>query len=160
MDNGCLKDTDNHYFRCRIQASLNNEKLSSREGAAELLGVSVSSLAKYEQGVTKYVPVDKVLSMAELYNAPELKGLYCKECCPLGADKPEIILEDLDRITLKAMSFFRKIPGVKDTLLDITEDGIISDDERLELDDVLTVLDELSLIAQTLKLWAEKNNQN
>ena len=50
-----------------------NERLYSREGAAELLGISVSTLADYELGNTKVVPVDKVVLMADLYNAPELK---------------------------------------------------------------------------------------
>lgn len=39
-----------------------NERLYSREGAAELLGISVSTLADYELGNTKVVPVDKVVS--------------------------------------------------------------------------------------------------
>ena len=55
-----------------------NERLYSREGAAELLGISVSTLADYELGNTKVVPVDKVVLMADLYNAPELKTGYCK----------------------------------------------------------------------------------
>ena len=60
-----------------------NERLYSREGAAELLGISVSTLADYELGNTKVVPVDKVVLMADLYNAPELKTGYCKYECPI-----------------------------------------------------------------------------
>ena len=60
-----------------------NERLYSREGAAELLGISVSTLADYELGNTKVVPVDKVVLMADLYNAPELKTGYCKHECPI-----------------------------------------------------------------------------
>lgn len=65
-----------------------NERLYSREGAAELLGISVSTLADYELGNTKVVPVDKVVLMADLYNAPELKTGYCKYECPICSYLP------------------------------------------------------------------------
>ena len=65
-----MKDNDNVYFLARKKAAIYNERLYSREGAAELLGVSVSTLADYELGNTKVVPVDKVVLMADLYNCP------------------------------------------------------------------------------------------
>lgn len=83
-----MKDNDNVYFRARKEAAITNEKLYSREGAAELLGVSVSTLADYELGNTKVVPVDKVNLMADLYGCPELKTLYCKKECPIGRMMP------------------------------------------------------------------------
>lgn len=73
---------ENIYFRCRKNAAQHNDKLNSREGAAELLGISVSTLANYELGITKVVPVDAVVMMADLYQAPELKAHYCKHTCP------------------------------------------------------------------------------
>ena len=73
MGNGCTKENQNVYFRARKEASMVNEKLFSREGASELLGISVSTLADYELGNTKVVPVDKVVLMADLYNCPDLK---------------------------------------------------------------------------------------
>ncbi|MCJ8044119.1 helix-turn-helix domain-containing protein [Blautia sp. NSJ-166] len=70
------------------RAAMYNERLYSREGAAELLGISVSTLADYELGNTKVVPVDKVVLMADLYNAPELKTGYCKHECPICSYLP------------------------------------------------------------------------
>lgn len=58
MGKDCGKQNDNIYFRCRKEAALWDERLCSRESAADLLGVSVSSLADYELGITKVVPVD------------------------------------------------------------------------------------------------------
>ena len=58
----------NLYFKARKKAAAYNERLYSREGAAELLGISPSTLADYELGNTKVVPVDKVVLMAEMYN--------------------------------------------------------------------------------------------
>ena len=53
-----------------------------------MLGISVSTLADYELGNTKVVPVDKVVLMADLYNAPELKTGYCKHECPICSYLP------------------------------------------------------------------------
>jgi transcriptional regulator with XRE-family HTH domain len=158
MGSGPIKVVENIYFKCRKEAAKYNDKLNSREGAAALLGLSVSTLSDYELGLTKVVPVDKVLLMADLYNAPELKTYYCVECCPLGCKNAKIVLEDLDRISLKAISSFRKIAGVKDSLLNIVEDGVISEDEKPELNDLLSIMDEVETVIKTFKLWAEKNS--
>lgn len=84
MGNDCTKGNENIYFKCRKEAATWDKRLYSRESAAELLGVSVSSLADYELGNTKVVPVDKVNMMADLYRAPQLKTMYCKHDCPIG----------------------------------------------------------------------------
>lgn len=84
MGNDSTKCNENIYFKCRKEAALYDERLRSRESAADLLGVSPSSLADYELGNTKVVPVDKVNLMADLYNAPQLKTTYCKFDCPIG----------------------------------------------------------------------------
>ena len=84
MGKGYKKTNENVYFKARKEAAKCNEKLYSREGASELLGLSVSTLADYELGTTKVVPVDKVMLMADLYNCPELKAGYYKHECPIG----------------------------------------------------------------------------
>ena len=66
MGRGSMNDNNNVYFKARKRAAIYDERLYSREGAAELLGISVSSLADYELGNTKIVPVDKVVLMADL----------------------------------------------------------------------------------------------
>lgn len=151
------KAADNPLCKARIDAAKYNERLYTKEYAAEMLGISPSSLSDYELGVTKIVPPDMIIKMADLYNSPELRNYYCREVCPLGCDIPKVELEDLDRITVKALSTFRKISETKEMLLDITEDGKISEDERPELKKILDTLDELVAVSQNLKVWAEKN---
>lgn len=63
MGRGPTNENTNMYFQARKKAATYNERLWSREGAAELLGISVSTLADYELGNTKVVPVDKVVLM-------------------------------------------------------------------------------------------------
>ena len=82
MGKGPINENNNVYFKARKRAAAYNERLYSREGASELLGISVSTLADYELGNTKVVPVDKVVLMADLYNAPELITGYCMGECP------------------------------------------------------------------------------
>ena len=59
-----LKENTNVYFQARKRAAMSNDRLFSRENAAELLGISPYTLADYELGNTKVVPVDKVVLMA------------------------------------------------------------------------------------------------
>lgn len=61
-----LKENTNVYFQARKRAAMSNDRLFSRENAAELLGISPYTLADYELGNTKVVPVDKVVLMADL----------------------------------------------------------------------------------------------
>ena len=159
MGKGCKKTNENVYFKARKEAAKYNEKLYSREGASELLGLSVSTLADYELGTTKVVPVDKVMLMADLYNCPELKAGYCKHECPIGKSIPMATqIKGLEGITLRLIKEFdvKKIKDMKNSLIGITEDGIISEDEKPELRRILKMLDEMALAISELRLVGEK----
>lgn len=105
MGTNPTKAAGNIYCQCRKEAAKYNDKLNSREGAAEVLGMSPSTLSDYELGITKIIPAENILRMADVYNAPQLKNHYCKNCCPLGSDIPEISMDDLDRITVRALTW-------------------------------------------------------
>lgn len=156
---GCnpTKAASNMYCKCRLAAAKYNDKLNSREGAAELLGLSPSTLASYELDLTKVVPVENIALMADVYNAPELRHWYCTNVCPLGEDMPKLELAELDRITVRTLATLRGLSEVKDNLLDITADGVISPDEKPKLDYIIQTLKEVTTVAQSLMIWAEKN---
>lgn len=150
---------ENMYFVARKNAAMYNDKLSSREGAAELLGLSASTLADYELGNTKVVPVDKVVLMSDLYNSPELKNRYCKDECPIGRGMTLATKQKgIEGITLRLLKEFSpdKIEHISRELIDIAEDGIISGDERQRMRDVLNSLDRLTEVISELKLAGEK----
>ena len=151
------KAADNPFCQARLKVAEYNDQFFSKEYAAEQLHISASQLQDYELGITKCIPPENILRMADLYNAPELRNLYCREMCPLGGDVPVLELEDLDRITVKAMASLRKVAQTKELLLDITEDGVISNEEKPSLVKILKTLDEISAVAQSLKVWTEKN---
>jgi len=147
------KAKNNIFCKARLEAARYNDKLKSRAGAAEVLGyASESTISDWELGISVPTP-EAVLKMSDLYNAPELINTYCHNLCPLGWDIPE----DLDRISIKALSAFQKISKTKEALLDIVSDGIISEDEQPTLEKVLSSLDELNAVTQELKAWVTKN---
>ena len=69
MGRGPTNENTNMYFQARKKAATYNERLWSREGAAELLGISVSTLADYELGNTKVVPVHEVCCSAPYWRS-------------------------------------------------------------------------------------------
>lgn len=151
------KAADNPFCKARLEAAKYNERFFSKEYAAEQLHISAGQLQDYELGITKCIPPDNILRMADIYNAPELRYMYCREMCPLGDNIPKIEDEDLDRISLRALSSFRKISEAKELLLDITADGVIEEEEKADLDRIMKILDEVNEISQNLKVWIEKN---
>ncbi|MCI9591668.1 MAG: XRE family transcriptional regulator [Lachnospiraceae bacterium] len=156
MANITEKTSSNVFYKARCRAAKYNGQLGSREGAADIMSIDRGRLYRIESGIANPYP-EEVHLMADLYNAPELRNYYCREMCPLGSDVPVLELEDLDRITVRAMASLRKVAETEKGLLDITLDGVITDDEKPKLRKILTTLDEISAITQSLKVWAEKN---
>lgn len=152
-----MQEQENIYFRCRKEAARYNERLSSREGAAELLGLSVSSLANYELGITKVVPVDSVVMMADLYGAPALKAHYCKQVCPIGAEKP-ICTEagSIESIAVRMACLSRsgQLDQITARLLEIARDGHVSEDERQAMEGMAQELAELEHLIQEMRMKA------
>lgn len=157
MPRNPTKAADNAFCIARKKAAAFNDKLNSREGAAEVLGLDRTRMARIELGSLWPYP-EEVLLMADGYNAPELLNHYCCDVCPIGCRSHQRLeVAELDRLTVKLMSAMRKGDDIKDLLLDITEDGAIDTDERPQLDRVIAYLDNVAKVAAELKLWAEKN---
>lgn len=112
MSKFATKAAANMFCQARYEAAKSNERLSSREGAAEEIGIDRTRLARIELGST--IPYqEEVLLMADCYKAPELKGNYCSQMCPLGKNMPKIENAGLDRISLRMLSSFKKINEAK-----------------------------------------------
>lgn len=159
MGRGPMNENTNVYFQARKRSAIYNERLCSREGAAELLGISVSTLADYELGNTKVVPVDKVVLMADLYNAPELISGYCMKECPVHGFLPLATEEkSIQGITLRLLKGFNEdeLKAVKEDLIEITEDGIISQEEVPKLKVILERLESMAKIISEMKIAGEK----
>ncbi len=158
MGRDATKATGNPWYEARKSAARYDERLLSREGAAEMLGMSVSSVADAELGLTKCMPVDKAVLMADLYKAPSLLNHYCLNECPIGCRhciSEEV--NDIDRITVKLLRNLKvdELEEVKDKLLEIAEDGQISDYEKPDLKEVLAYLERLAKTVSELKILGD-----
>ena len=163
MGTDCMKSRENIYFRCRKDAAKYNDKLNSRESAADLLGVSVSSLADYELGNTKVVPVDKVVLMADLYNAPQLLNSYCATECPIGCRRETATeITPLERTTLGLLDLFakEKLSRAMVSLTKIASDGQVDPDEREEMNEIVRYLNKIRVRIEELTLYDDKRRGN
>lgn len=159
MGRDATKAVGNPWYEARKRAAEFDDRLYSREGAAERLGMSVSSIADAELGLTKIMPVDKAVLMADMYKAPELLNHYCLNECPIGCRHSisEEVL-DVDRITVKLMKNLSldKLNEMRQKMLDIAYDGVVSDDEKPDLKEVVEYLEETSKTISELKILADK----
>lgn len=154
------KAAKNMYCIARKEAAKYNPKFTSREGASECLGISKDSLTDYELDLCKVVPVDKVVKMADAYNAPQLLNNYCCNECPIGKRITQPIdsenINNLYRFAISATNDLENSTKIQKTLLKIVEDGIINDSEQEELKVIISFFTELEKRAEELRIIAEK----
>ena len=74
------KAFNNIYCKARLKAAESNLVFQSRESTAYELNISMDSLISYELDLWKSVPPDRVVLMAEAYNASYLLENYCCSC--------------------------------------------------------------------------------
>ena len=159
MGRGATKAAGNVWYEARMEAAKWDDRLLSRAGAAELLNMSEDSVRAAELDLNKCMPVDKAVLMADLYRKPELRNYYCIHECPIG--RTLAISEEtpcLERVTVKLLKSLKmdEIGAIKDKLIDIAEDGKITDDEKPELQEILDYLENLSKTVSELLLIGEK----
>lgn len=159
MGSGATKAVGNPWYEARMEAAKHDSRLSSREGAAELLGMSVSSVADAELSLTKAMPVDKAVLMADLYKDPALLNYYCLHECPISSRRP---ISDnrieIELATVKLTQILRKetVQWFKHGLQDIAADGMISEDEVEYFDQIVDELREVSKIISELEIIRDK----
>lgn len=157
MGKKATKAADNMYYLARYEAAKENEDFTSREKAAEILGIDRTRLARIELDTITPYP-EEVLSMANTYNCPELCNSYCARECSIGRKNvKEVEMDDFDRLTLKVLGSLKNIDDLRLSLIAISEDGVISEDERPTFQNILDSLEKIATNAKALQLWAMKN---
>lgn len=151
MGKKATKAADNMYYLARCEAAKENPDFT------ELVGIDRTRLARIELDTIAPYP-EEVKAMAEAYNTPELCNSYCARECPLGRNNvSEVDIVDFDRLALKVLGSLKDIDTLRASLIAISEDGVISEDERPAFQDILDSLEKISTNAKALKLWAIKN---
>ncbi|WP_035778008.1 helix-turn-helix domain-containing protein [Butyrivibrio sp. AE3004] len=155
MGKKSIKENKNIYFESREIAGL------TRAQASEKIGfISESRLEKIESEKTAIQPED-VVAMADAYKRPDLCNYYCTHECRIGKDSVPVAKEStLSEIVLAMLSSLNSLDTQRNRLIDITADGIISDDE---LPDFVSIQKQLAMIDQTvesLKIWVANTVAN
>ena len=157
MGKKATKAADNMYYLARSEAAKENEALTSREKAAELLGIDRTRLARIELDTISPYP-EEVKAMSRVYNTPELSNSYCARECPLGRNSvKEVTIDDFDRLALKVLGSLKDIDSLRASLIAISEDGVIDASEQRAFQAILDSLEKISTNAKALRLWAIKN---
>lgn len=157
MGKKATKAAGNMYYDARQEAMENEPKFTSRESASDILHIERTRLANIELGnITPYP--EEVKCMAKAYNTPELCNSYCANECPIGIGTvTEVKMDNFDRLSLQVLGSLKNIDNIRQELIDVSEDGVISVEEEDQFREILDAFDKISTSASALKLWAEKN---
>lgn len=157
MPKFATKAAGNVFYEARREAASLNERLGSRDGAAEEAGIDKTRLTKIELGSTDPYP-EEVLLMMGTYKAPELGNYYCSQVCRLGKlTVPQAEMCELDRLAIKAIAALGDAEKIKSTIIEIVADGKVTKEEQPKLEYVLKSLEQISRAAAEAKIWVEKN---
>lgn len=128
----------------------------SREAAAQKLGfISSDRIEKIENERTLPHP-EEVLAMADCYKNPSLCNYFCSHECPIGIEYvPEIKTKELSQITLEMLATLNKLSKEKERLIEITVDGMLTEDELPDFLKIKEELEKMALAIDSLNLWIE-----
>ena len=151
MGRASTKENKNIYRTTREALRL------TRETASELLEtIPPERIEKIENERSLPHP-DEVLTMAEKYKQPGLCNYYCANQFPIGQEYvPEVKIKDLSQIVLEMLASLNSMNRRKDRLIEITADGVISDDELEDFIRIREELERISIAVETLQLWSER----
>ena len=151
MGRKSTKENKNIYQTSREEAGF------TREAASENLKfISADRIEKIESEKSLPHP-DEILAMADCYKNPSLCNYYCSHECPIGQEYvPEVKLKDLSQITLETLASLNALEKEKNRFIEITVDGVISDDEKEDFERIQNQLAQISLAVDSLQLWVQK----
>ncbi len=163
MGRKASKATENLYYIARMEASKVDPAYTSREKAANKLGIERSRLARIELGqIEPYAEEIDIMSSA--YNAPHLCIDYCNNLCPIGIRRLEEQFKvsepsSIERLVLKFLSSSQTMENISKILVDITQDGVIEQKEISDLQTIFKAMDSVSKNIDAIKLWVMSNPQ-
>lgn len=151
MGRASTKENKSIYQLTREELKLTREKASEMTGF-----MSPEHIEKIENGKINIQP-DDVMALAECYKSPKLCNYYCSNECPIGRKYvPEVQVKDLAQIAIETLNSLNRINREKDRLLEIIEDGKVTDDEISDFVSIKKTFDKISLSVNTLQLWVDQ----
>ena len=119
--------------------------------------IDENRLVKLEHGTAKLQPED-VVALSKAYNKPELRNHYCCHECEIGKiDAPEVEFNTgIHEILVNMAVSLKTVNHNKIRLMEILEDGVLSEDEKDDFDRIYDELERISMTVEALQLWCEK----
>lgn len=157
MPKTATKASNNEFYKARMSAVSCNDRLGSREGASEEIGMDRTRLAKIElDAITPYP--EEVLLIADVYNAPELMNHYCSKMCPLGKRTvPPAEMRSIDRLTIRVITALDEANEIRNSMLEIARDGEVTPNENEQMLEITAALEQIAITAQEVKMWVTKH---
>ena len=142
------------YMTVREELALTREKASMLISAQS---ISADRLEKIENRRLLARP-DEILALAEAYKAPAIINYYCTHDCDIGGRYiSEVRPKELSQIAIETLNSLNKLVQVKDRLLEIVEDGTISEDELEDFRTIKSSLDKIASAVESLQLWLNES---
>lgn len=114
----------------------------SQEALAEKLHVSRQAISKWELGIT----------LPEIENVVVISEFFDVSIDYLLKDDIQFDSHDnLDRVIIKFLASAQDMDKISKELIEITRDGIIDEQERGRLDNIVDTLDKISAIIDGIK---------
>ena len=129
----------------------------TRDQASELLETIPPERIERIENERQLPSPEDVMIMAEKYGEPNIRNYYCANQCPMGQHfVPKITFTDLEKTVLKLVASLNSMHAKKDKLIEIAEDGQITEDEMLDFISIQKDLEKVLLATDALELWTEK----
>lgn len=148
----------NIYREAREKYNNEHEKPLNREEAADRLHISVASLGRYETGESEPTS-DVVFNMSKVYEDPDLRRMYCSECCQIGQldhhySTPKTLFES----GYGLINANKILDVFKDELFDILSDGIVDENEIVKLRDMIPQIKTVQKLLSDIEIEIEKHS--
>ena len=123
-------------YALRAQAGL------SQASFAEKLQVSRQTVSKWELG-TSYPEIDKLVAISDMFH---VTTDYLLKDQPAGQDEAR-----MDRLVLRFLGYAQDMDHISKDLVSIMRDGIIDDEEKLRMIDIVETLNEVAQMIEEIK---------
>lgn len=151
---------DNIFYEARVMCQ--NPNCNNRIGAAELLGINNQRLYFIETNQTDPY-AEEVITMSKAYKNEKLITHFCNNICAIGRKFGcEVINKDTSNVYKSSLIFIQSLKEAekaKDKILEILQDGEITDDELASVQECIVELQKIMSDILNLKLALEKASE-
>lgn len=123
-------------YALRTQAGM------SQASFAEKLQVSRQTVSKWELG-TSYPEIEKLLAISSLFHVTT--DFLLKD---QNASQEDV---NMDRLVLQFLGYAQDMDGISKDLVNIMRDGIIDDEEKVRMNDIVKTLNEVTRMIEEIK---------